>query len=448
MTAGANATLARRAAALTVLAILVSFYWVAASTHARRINTSRVRADQSGYLWDAVGIYRMRHGAPAALIGERNRMPIYPWLLSWLYDPAYSPDAFFEVGKRWNIALSLVLLAAIAVLLRQYLPPLPAANLTLVVAFGYFVFKAGYAQVELLFYTSWFVTFLACARVLADAPPRESAARGAAAGVLAAVSHLLKASLLPLAAIVVAVCAGRLAAGRAIASRTLALAAFIACFLGVLSPYLVNSKRAFGHYFYNVNTTFYAWYDDWPAASVGTYRHGDGVGWPTMPRDQIPGMRKYLREHSVAQIAGRIGDGLLEMVTVSYTRLGHFKYVVLYGLFAGALVVSNRAAFARLVRGRPALSIFLLLYAAVYLLAVAFYKPISGTTLRMQLTHVLPLLFVLSCLMVRRPFSETTWRVGGATLTPAHGHVGVSIAIGFDLVFTLWPRLMGEFAGY
>jgi hypothetical protein len=38
--------------------------------------------------------------------------------------------------------------------------------------------------------------------------------------------------------------------------------------------------------------------------------------------------------------------------------------------------------------------------------------------------------------------------VGGATLTPAHGHVGVSIAIGFDLVFTLWPRLMGEFAGY
>jgi hypothetical protein len=292
------------------------------------------------------------------------------------------------------------------------------------------------------------VTFLACARVLADAPPRESAARGAAAGVLAAVSHLLKASLLPLAAIVVAVCAGRLAAGRAIASRTLALAAFIACFLGVLSPYLVNSKRAFGHYFYNVNTTFYAWYDDWPSASVGTYRHGDGVGWPTMPRDQIPGMRKYLREHSVAQIAGRIGDGLLEMVTVSYTRLGHFKYVVLYGLFAGALVVSNRAAFARLVRGRPALSIFLLLYAAVYLLAVAFYKPISGTTLRMQLTHVLPLLFVLSCLMVRRPFSETAWRVGGATLTPAHGHVGVSIAIGFDLVFTLWPRLMAEFAGY
>ena len=45
------------------------------------------------------------------LIGERNRMPVYPGLLALLYDPALSPDAFFERGKQINIILSLVLLA-------------------------------------------------------------------------------------------------------------------------------------------------------------------------------------------------------------------------------------------------------------------------------------------------------------------------------------------------
>ena len=38
----------------------------------------------------------------------------------------------------------------------------------------------------------------------------------------------------------------------------------------MLGPYLSTSKRVFGQYFYNVNSTFYMWYDDWPHASVGT----------------------------------------------------------------------------------------------------------------------------------------------------------------------------------
>jgi len=40
----------------------------------------------------------------------------------------------------------------VGALFARYLPPLPATNLVLVVAFGYFVFKAGYAQPELLYY--------------------------------------------------------------------------------------------------------------------------------------------------------------------------------------------------------------------------------------------------------------------------------------------------------
>jgi hypothetical protein len=443
-----------------VAAGLAVFYYAGATEHAERVNTARGRADQSGYLWDAVAIHKDRHGGPSTLIGERNRMPVYPWLLSWLYDPALTPDQFFEKAKRWNIALSLVLLALFAAIAARLMPPLVAANFVLAIAFGYYVFKAGYAQVELLFYFFFFLTFLACWRAFAAATPGPALMWAGSAGVLAALSHLSKAALLPFVAIFLVSFAAHAAApllrrkegvpgaGRVAAVRAAAAALFLIAFLGVLSPYLLNSKKQFGHYFYNVNSTFYVWYDDWPSASVGTYSHGDGVGWPTLPADQIPTWRTYLRDHSAGQIAGRFAAGFVEMITVSYIRLWYFKALAMYALLGLALVIGGRTAFATLVRSKPSLMLFLTLYAVGYLAAVAFYHPISGTTLRMLLVHVAPLLFVVSRLSAHPPFRDLRWQLAGVTVTPTHAHLLILATILLDVAFVVWPRLMAEFAGY
>ena len=220
------------------------------------------------------------------------------------------------------------------------------------------------------------------------------------------------------------------------------------CFLAVMFPYISNSKRVFGHYFYNVNSTFYVWYDDWPAASVGTYADGDGKGWPTTPPDQIPSAGKYLRDHSAGQIAGRFWQGFLEMFTVSYIRLWHFKVVSMYVLFAAALVVAGRRHLAAMIRADPALVTFFALYAVAYIAAVSFYQPISGTTLRMLLVHVAPFLFAVSRLATARGFRDLRWTVGGVALGAAHFHLAVIVTMGLDIVFVLWPRLSAEFAGY
>jgi hypothetical protein len=452
----------RRLASAIVLLGLVAFYYAGATAHSRALNLARGRADQSGYLWDAVAIYHARHGGPDILIGERNRMPVYPWLLSWLYDPAMSPDDFFEVGKRWNIRLSLVLLLALWLVVRRYLPGLPAATLVLVITFGWFIFKAGYAQTELLYYFVFFLTFLACFRLLTSDKPRRTLGLAMLGGTLAAIAHLTKAAVLPLVGVFLLVLGVRAMApliawwsgaaekpsGRTVAVRGAAVVLFAICFLGVLAPYLVNSKRAFGRYFYNVNTTFYIWYDDWPAASRGTYRHGDGVGWPQMPAHEIPTLRRYLRSHTTGQIASRVGKGLLEMVSVSYTRLWYFKYVSMYLLFALALMVSCWPQFVEAVRAQAALSTFLVLYTVTYLLAMAFYQPISGTTQRMLLAHLAPLLFVLSRFFTRPPFRHHTWRIAGGPATPHHFQLLMIATIAFDLVFALRPRLLADFAGY
>jgi hypothetical protein len=447
--------LATRLALATLLLALGSLYIAGALRHGAQVNVSRVRADQSGYLWDAVGVYQDRQTGTDRLIGERNRMPIYPWLLSWLYDPAMNPDQFFERAKRWNTGLSLVLLVVIGVVARRLLPPLPALDLVLVAAFGYFVFKAPYAQVELLFYTVWWLMFVACWLALTGSG-RRALMFGALAGVLAALAHLSKAAVLPFAGLFIVVSAVRgtrplVAAsggGRRLMAEALVPVVFALAFLAMLSPYLLNSKRVFGHYFYNVNSTFYVWYDDWPAASQGTYQHGDGVGWPKMPASEIPGMRKYLREHSAGQIATRIKDGLTEMAVVSYNRLWYFKYVTLYLAFAAVLFASRGRAVAAVAAEQPALAGFLVLYGVTYLLAVAFYKPISGTTLRMLLTHILPLLFALSRAFAHPRLNGAQWSVGGTLVTPVHFQGFVLLTVLVDAAFSIWPRLMADFAGY
>jgi hypothetical protein len=443
------------AAACFVLTLaLAVFYYAGATEHGRRINVERGRADQSGYLWDAVAVHGNWQGNPPVLIGERNRMPLYPGLLALLYDPALSPDEFFERGKRFNILLSFVLLAALWLIARRFLPALAAANFVLVVAFGYFIFRAGYVQCELLFYTLLFAAFVCFVRLLTGAEGRGALIVAAVGGVVAALAHLTKASMLPLAAIFVVVFTAATlftlarssdpGAWRRFGSGLATVLVFLVTFLATLYPYISNSKRVFGHYFYNVNTTFYIWYDDWPSASIGTYQHGDGVGWPKMRRSELPSMERYLREHTPSQIAARLLDGFRDMVVVNYQRYWIMKYLVIYLAFAVAVALLERQAVMRLVRRHLALLMFLLAYAVVYLLAIAFYKPISGTTSRMFLAHVAPLLFMISWFVTRPPFASASW----AGVSARAVHPVVTAMILFDVAFMLWPRLFADFTGY
>lgn len=437
-----------------LVAGLALFYYAGATEHGRRINVERGRADQSGYLWDAVAVHGNWQGNPPVLIGERNRMPVYPGLLALIYDPALSPDEFFERGKRLNILLSFVLLAALWLIARRFLPPLPAANFVLVIAFGYFIFRAGYVQCELLFYTLLFSAFVSFVRLLTGAAGRGALILAVVGGVLAALAHLTKASMLPLAAIFVVIFTAATlftlarssdpGAWRRFGWQMATILVFVVAFLATLYPYISNSKRVFGHYFYNVNTTFYIWYDDWPSASIGTYQHGDGVGWPKMRRSELPSMQRYLREHTSSQIVARLADGFRDMVVVNYQRYWIMKYLVIYLAFAVAVALAQRRAVMELVRRHPALVMFLLVYAIVYLLAIAFYKPISGTTSRMFLAHVAPLLFTISWFVTRPPFSSASW----AGLSAWAIHPVVTAIVLFDVAFILWPRLFADFTGY
>jgi len=92
---------------------------------------------------------------------------------------------------------------------------------------------------------------------------------------------------------------------------------------------------------------------------------------------------------------------------------------------------------------------FLVLYAAVYLLGIAFYEPVSGTgTARFLLTHLLPYWFVLSLFVDREPFCRSEWRLRETTITMRHAHLLISAMLISDLLFVIWPRLMTTYGGF
>ena len=58
------------------------------------------------------------------------------------------------------------------------------------------------------------------------------------------------------------------------------------CFIAVIFPYIRESKQIYGQYFYNVNTTFYIWYDSFADAIQANKELRFDLGTIDLPEDQ------------------------------------------------------------------------------------------------------------------------------------------------------------------
>ena len=433
--------------------------------HAERVNWFKARGDQSWFLHIAQVEYRNWHGIGPPQMLRRNIMPLYPAYLALFYGPNISDPDYFIIAKRWSIRLSLALLVVLGVVFARYLPPLVSTNLTLIVAFGYWIFKAGYTQPELLYYFLLFLTFLACCHLLRERRPGRSVGLAIGVGVLAALTHLTKAAMpLFLGVFLLAYACGELVrlreswlAGaaarreglRGAAWRMVAALALVACFLAVLFPYISTSKRVFGSYFYNANTTFYLWYDTWGEAGADMKDAGAETSWPDRPAADLPGPAKYWRTHTVEQIADRFFDGFRNMVDRSYHTYWYYPFVLLYVVYSGALIGANRRSFLGLLRRHGSIALFMMLYAVAFLFASAFYNPVSATgTTRYIIAHLTPFFFVLAYFTTMEPFRRTAWRIGRLRITTLHADLAVSATLAFSIVFVLWARLETTYGGF
>jgi len=371
------------------------------------VNTDMSRTDQAAYLHAAESLKTSNYTA----LTDRNRMPIYPFLLSLLYEPSLSDEAFFARGKLLNIVLSLLILPILFWIFQKYLPLFTAVNLFLIHTFTLYMFKAPYTQAELLFYLLNFVSFLLMCHLLWQPAWRDSWGTAVFTGILLGLAQLTKASILPGLALFV-VAASLQAIFRQFKDRPSSLnvrhffldlavpALVILFFLLSIWPYIQNSKERFGHYFYNVNSTFYIWYDHWDDVETGTKAHGDRVGWPDMPSEELPGAAKYLREHTPAQIFERFFSGFLVIMITTANSYGYLVYFCLLAGFVLTLAIVNRQRTIAIIKKYSFVALFVSSFFATYLLLYAWYWPISSGN-RFILALFSPIMFTLAFVMYR-----------------------------------------------
>ncbi|HEY6066002.1 MAG TPA: hypothetical protein VIY96_07580 [Thermoanaerobaculia bacterium] len=419
---------------VVVLGLLLALYLAGAVVQGFRVNLDPHRTDQAAYLEAA----REMRASGYSSVGDRNRMPVYPFLLSLLYRPGMTDEEFFRRGKAFNIALSVVLLVLVYAVLSKWLEPLAATAIVLVSAFTVFMFKAGYVQCELLFYSLNVVLFVLFIETLL----RPTALRAAALGVLAAVTYLTKAAVLPavLLFLVCSVAGGLLARDPArpgnVPQTAAHLLAFAVAFLIVLFPYIQTSRRVFGRYFYNVNSTFYVWYDSWEDVERGTKAHGDRVGWPDMPARDLPSARRYWRDHTLSQAASRLAGGARSLLSVAWSSYGYFKYAILYLVFLFLYLIQNPREVAQSIRGpaKAALA-FVVLDFVGYFVLYSWYAPIAEGN-RLILSLFLPGLAAIGYFLTRVSGGSPV-RLGRLRVTPASFHRFVLAVLGVDIVLRL-----------
>ncbi len=366
------------------------------------VNDDKERTDQGQYMNFVVKV----HKSGFHYTGGRNRMPLYPFWQTLFYSPDMTDTDFFEQGKRLNVVLSLLGLALIAAAFYRRFSKLFATYAVLEIAFLVFAFKAPYFQTEILFYTIFGFAYI----VAVDALSAPTLPKLAGVGLLFALAHLSKASafaglilfLFSYCVFISVSVLARSSARRSLLTHVSFALTPLIVFIIVLSPYLLESKQRYGTWFYNVNTTFYIWYDSWDEALAGTRAAGDRQGWPDLPDDQIPGLHKYLEEHTPDQILDRFRSGIERLVSFGCWRKWskhRFGYCSQIGLNLIVLAVCAGILLAtcpiRRIHRRVHIGMFMVLFLCGYGLVYAWYMPLIGNGNRTILSLMIPFLWTV-----------------------------------------------------
>ncbi|MBW1885348.1 MAG: hypothetical protein JRJ58_17575, partial [Deltaproteobacteria bacterium] len=315
-------------------------------------------------------------------------------------------------------------------------PEFDSYVLTFIAGLTVYVYRAGYAQAELLYYGLFLLSFLLALSLL-RAPRWGSAAL---CGVVMGVAYLTKASVLPLLAALVfwgmlasATKPSSGAAGRA-RLRTVAAALLVGMvFLLTVSPYLHTSKQRFGRWFYNVNTSIYMWADSWDEVNQVMTGSGDREHWPEVPEQLLPSPTRYLEQHSLADVASRLAAGFWtsELRHLLQKPFGYGKYLIFYSLIAltAAIRWREQVALVCIKDGRWIQTGFVLTVVLGYLIAYAFYSPIVRGP-RLVLSLYLPTMFSIFWMLSRRELTgQPLWSNERFELRMIHVHVSALVVL-------------------
>jgi hypothetical protein len=373
-----------RIALLGVLVAMTVLYVRAATKHSQVVNVDTAFSDQHAYM----NFIKEARRFNFKYTGDHNRMPGYPFLQALFYRTDMSDQDLFEQGKQINLILSLILLGFLFLAFLKLLGFYQSYLLILIITFSLFIFKASYIQAEILYYFLAFFSFILMLGMLV----RPTWLLTVATGVILGLAYLTKATILSSLILFVVVYGVKLITcairefrnadpsyWKRAARRTLYLLVVMVLFTAIIFPYIHAMKQRFGHYLYNVNTTFYIWYDNWDVVLQDEAKHHFTESWPShLSEDQLPSLQKYLRDHTTQQIMDRFRNGVAVILRNIYGQFSVTNYQISYLLIFLIAILINVGNSYRTAKKYPYLVIFTILYFVGYFVAFAWYTPLSS----------------------------------------------------------------------
>jgi len=414
-----NSPLARRLTYGLLLLIACIFVY-GAWRQSVELNLSETAGGQAPYFSEAT---RIANEGVANYLGDRNRMPGVPALLSLFHHD--DAAASFSQSKWVAILTSIAALVGLSCLFFSRLPRTLAVLAISISALSVFLPKASFVQAELLYYALFFATWLLMCRVLYQPNVKTAVA----AGLVAGLSYWVKASAPPLviAFLFASICAALLRRrkietndheqnAQRSSRDTLASACVVAfVFIAVISPYLLDNKERFGHYFYNVNSTFFMWCDSWNEAKTFADQYDISEHYPDAPTDEIPSASRYWRTHSLSQITARFSYGFATLAR-QFFNAAYSRYVLALGAVCVFLMWQQRKRFCECTKYDAIVVAFTIAVIAGYLVVYAWYAPVAFGD-RFILSLLLLILFAELLFISRTATGVIRWKPLGFALT-------------------------------
>jgi len=402
--------------------LISTLYFQGAYLNATIVNTDMNKTDQVDYLEFSEKLLKSNY----TYLGSRNRMPFFSFLLSFIYEEDI--DDFFLRAKLFNIVISFIFLSIIFLIFLKYLPLLYSTNLILIIAFTFFIFKAPYTQSEITYYFLFFICFLLLLSLL----KKVSIEKSMFVGFLLGLTYLTKVGIYPMLIIFLFIFLFKEIllliytkkpkkinsmnerttlfryVGRIIESffrklkiknthiiyNFICLFLLISSFFLITGPYLHDTKKIYGSYFYNVNSNFYMWYDSWEECERGTKAYGDREHYPDMPPDLIPGPIKYFKEHNPKQIFMRLVNGFIPMNQQMIHSYGYYKYIIFLSILFFINFLFYFKKFKQYFKKYFFPIIFFISIVISYILLISWYSSIDAGN-RFILVLFLPISFLL-----------------------------------------------------
>ncbi|OGM24588.1 hypothetical protein A2962_01370 [Candidatus Woesebacteria bacterium RIFCSPLOWO2_01_FULL_39_61] len=377
---------------LPVTTLLIFLYLYGAIQHSNLINI-RTRTgdldhgDQGAY----IEVIKKTYNESFRFLGDRNRMPLYTTFQAIFYTPGITDERLFAQAKLINIFFSIFLIYLMFIFNRRYISKLSNIVFTLIIGFSVFLPRSAYVQPELLYFTLSFFAFVYFCKTI----KHKKVADVVFAAILAVAAYMTKASmLLGFGFFIFFLFLSGLKGYRIKRMLAIPIIALI-IFLSLVSPYLIQTKKLYGGYFFNYATT-YMWSQNWDEALTVDKKLRNIEYIRSLSKDQLPSLGRYIKERSASDMSLRMFTGIILNIGIllgTYATLSS-AILILYILFLIYFIFSSIRldSFRRFLNQNKAVIIFILGYLLSYFFAFSWYAPI-GAGPRFTFTTYIPALF-------------------------------------------------------